>query len=885
MINKKILFNIYISILSICILTLIILALLGKINRIGYLSDLQLNIDKTLALNNFNVYNTKKLFIIDNKLDTDSLINYLFTNENITNYSYGFRVKYYSKVFRNSDIYGVFIDNNKIIQENNFIKEIKMNDDKGTPFGSLISAKKFTDSEKIDNINYILRLKNQFLLYSLLILFLILFVYFIFLNKEKILNLKKLFLNKKILKLFIYIISSLFILVIFLGIFGIKKRACYISDINLNIEKTLHINAIPFNYRELFFINNKDADENLFTNSIFTNENIKDYVYDFNIGYYDKLFKENYIYKVNIDSNQILKDFDYIKYIKNNSRNEYYGVLVSSKKIDDKIDNINYTLSLKIIFIYIEILLFAIFLLLLSILSKNIKLSLDILYYVLLGILILISSISIFYNISQAAWNYYYMADESGLLGNIAQGIPLKLLPFGDSRFRPLYFIHINFPLIIGSSPKIFSAYFSILFILTIILLYFVFKNYSKNKLLSIVLIFLVLFGIKQFPFFYMYTIFPKTPTIILLLVSVLFYQMAVYKNNYILYLISLILAVLNTYHEELNFAIYFIFSLSMLLFLFKKLDKKHRYFLISLLINSLIYLSIYVLLNIIYPQSENYAEFNSKGSFIYLFQIYLREDNFFLIFLILSFIRAYFILIKKDRDLIMYDSYLFTGIGLSIGYCLLKIYGLYYFSISSILYMIALSGYIGFILKNSNVINRVIFISFFAFSLLISTISYNFNINFYNKILYGRNRTDSHIKTLIKLNNYGFELDHYFEKDKNINNAGWNYFVVDSFLKYYKTNGKYIYDRNILKEIYLDDIKNTDNKNIILVQEQNDGQFVNDSNYEFLFNDNGDIIGENNYIKIYGFKVCFSDVYVQRKYYKEALNYIIDSLGYYYFL
>ena len=134
--NKKLLIGIII--VAILILSIIILAFLGKKERIGYLSDFNLKIDNTLKINGLDIDEIKQLFTVDNKLDEDAIINYISTNKSITNYSYSFKVKYYSKIFRNSDIYGVYPNLSNLPE---YIQSIKMNDKSGTPFGSLISTK------------------------------------------------------------------------------------------------------------------------------------------------------------------------------------------------------------------------------------------------------------------------------------------------------------------------------------------------------------------------------------------------------------------------------------------------------------------------------------------------------------------------------------------------------------------------------------------------------------------------------------------------------------------------------------------------------------------------------------------------------------------------
>ena len=137
---KKNTLNIVLSIISIVLIILItILFVLGKINRIGYLSDFKL-----ISLSD-------------------------------EGYIYDFRIKYYSKIFRNSDIYGVYPDLEKFKSDNDFIKEISI-PEWGSPFGSLISSSKI-DTNKIYDINYKLSIKLIiFLIFIVLILFFLIII-------------------------------------------------------------------------------------------------------------------------------------------------------------------------------------------------------------------------------------------------------------------------------------------------------------------------------------------------------------------------------------------------------------------------------------------------------------------------------------------------------------------------------------------------------------------------------------------------------------------------------------------------------------------------------------------------------------------------------------
>ena len=177
--NKNLFLKIYILFLIITIITLIVLQILGSKNRIGYLTDFSLVVDKTMKLKN---------------------------SENITNYVYHFRIRYYDKVFRHNDIYGVYPDLSNLPD---FVKEIKMDYD-GSPFGIFISDKKIIEEDKVDNINYTLKIKKNiidiviFLYLSILILFIMNNIY------NKFYNL----INKKYILysfLFLILLFSLFV--------------------------------------------------------------------------------------------------------------------------------------------------------------------------------------------------------------------------------------------------------------------------------------------------------------------------------------------------------------------------------------------------------------------------------------------------------------------------------------------------------------------------------------------------------------------------------------------------------------------------------------------------------------------------------------------------
>ena len=168
--NRNIFYIIYFSLLVLITVTIFTLSILGNKIRIGYLSEFKFdenNINKTLTINNiFNTEEMEKLFIANDKLDGE-FKKFISTNDSIKKYSYRFKLKYYDRIFKNSDIYAVYIDTNDIIKNNNFITDIEITGD-GSPFGNLTSNK-IIDND-ILNVKYKLKIKRTIIDISVLIL-------------------------------------------------------------------------------------------------------------------------------------------------------------------------------------------------------------------------------------------------------------------------------------------------------------------------------------------------------------------------------------------------------------------------------------------------------------------------------------------------------------------------------------------------------------------------------------------------------------------------------------------------------------------------------------------------------------------------------------------
>ncbi|PTY39718.1 hypothetical protein [Brachyspira hampsonii] len=283
--NKKVFFICILPLVFIAIL-LIIFSYLGSINRIGYLNNISL----------------------------------------ITDNTYSFRINYYDKVFKNSDIYDVYLDIQKTINDNNSIKEIKIND--GSPFGTLITDKAI-DTEKIDNIKYTLKIKSIIYFYAFIIYILIVIFLYFFKEIKNVINIHMLInfliINKKTSVPILSILFIFIILLLSIIVLGNIPRTGYLDNISL----------------------------------------IEDNTYSFRINYYDKVFRNSYIYDVYLDIQKTINDNNFIKDIRIDKKGSPFGTLITDKAIEtEKIDNIKYYLKIKnIVYLYALIIyLFSVFL-------------------------------------------------------------------------------------------------------------------------------------------------------------------------------------------------------------------------------------------------------------------------------------------------------------------------------------------------------------------------------------------------------------------------------------------------------------------------------------------------------------------------------------------
>lgn len=183
--RNKIYFIVYLLIITLLFMIILFFSFIGGIERNGYISD----------------------FTLDQKPYDDK-------------YIYHFKLRYYDKIFRSSDLFGVYIVRTDFPH---YIEKINL-DGKGSPFGRLISIRKLSKEGKINDVKYVLKIRPRIYFYFLLIILTYpLYAFFrecIFLLKNK--NVKNFLFNgnlkkyrKRILNICfcIFLLYSIFILI------------------------------------------------------------------------------------------------------------------------------------------------------------------------------------------------------------------------------------------------------------------------------------------------------------------------------------------------------------------------------------------------------------------------------------------------------------------------------------------------------------------------------------------------------------------------------------------------------------------------------------------------------------------------------------------------
>ncbi|MEI0493698.1 membrane protein insertase YidC, partial [Brachyspira intermedia] len=194
------------------------------------------------------------LFLLGNISRKGYLDNFELISQNSQSYGYNMRISYYNKIFRNSDIFGVYIDKKDLTNKN--ILNITFND-YGSPFGIITLNDSIENIGRIE-IKYKLFIKN-YIIY-ILIFFLLLSLIFNNINLLK-------YLIKKVKSLHIYTIPN-----------SVKK----VNNVIIIIFTIILLTT---------FIFTNISRKGYLDNFQLISQNNQSYEYNMRISYYNKIFR------------------------------------------------------------------------------------------------------------------------------------------------------------------------------------------------------------------------------------------------------------------------------------------------------------------------------------------------------------------------------------------------------------------------------------------------------------------------------------------------------------------------------------------------------------------------------------------------------------------
>ncbi|MBP1639436.1 MAG: hypothetical protein H6Q17_1019 [Bacteroidetes bacterium] len=301
---------------------------------------------------------------------------------------------------------------------------------------------------------------------------------------------------------------------------------------------------------------------------------------------------------------------------------------------------------------------------------------------------VLIVSVLLFFIVYRAAWG---LGDDMQLLKSTAVG-KLMLYMHGDSgRFSPLALFDFNVLLLIPKGNTLIAHY------LLMAVSYIVFISLSLlfyHRIISECINFkapkellLLLFGLfillKVYPLF-ISIVFPERMLIILLTAFMISYIYWIKTNKFIYAILIIVSTLCSTYTKEPVSIALCVFGTVILLFNYKALTLQQKVLNLFLCINMIIFLLLYYFIgyrhaDIIYYQQLDF----SALPYIEIINRVFRSHKILFLFYGIFCIRAYYFIVKKERNQVYYDALLVSGITYSLILIYLKLhFSHYYFTV-----------------------------------------------------------------------------------------------------------------------------------------------------------------------------------------------------------
>ena len=267
-------------------------------------------------------------------------------------------------------------------------------------------------------------------------------------------------------------------------------------------------------------------------------------------------------------------------------------------------------------------------------------------------------------------------------------------------RFFPLGHAHYNIPLFFfrllgydsGLPVEAHFAVIALFYAVTVVCLYMLFNKIEpvhnvRHQMMTVFSACTFIFLAKAFSDIFMMLIYPETQVVMLFSVFMLMYYMALATDKTKYYIIAMLAAVYATYCKEPVFGVFFIIVMTNCLFKLNIASKKEKIFYAVLILNGIFFLIAYYFLSFKDAQAYYHLRYTSFVRWKFITSVFAGNPALLLGFFI-CFIRVFYVIVKRERCALYYDSLLFAGAGYVLAYIWLGMRGLYYFTPAIILFL-----------------------------------------------------------------------------------------------------------------------------------------------------------------------------------------------------
>jgi hypothetical protein len=371
---------------------------------------------------------------------------------------------------------------------------------------------------------------------------------------------------------------------------------------------------------------------------------------------------------------------------------------------------------------------------------------------------------------------------------------------FGIGRFAPFKYIHFNLPLFVfrclgintGLSVEAHFAVISIIFMVTLFCLYFLFKRIEPVKTAYAYSIFSCFFACTffllggSFSLVFLDLPYPETQVIMLFAVFMLMYYKALKTDKIQYYIVAFLSTVYSTYCKEPVFGVFSVIAFFNYLFRYDKKSNREKIFYIALIANGVLFIILYYFLSFKNASGFYNEDRVSSNAIEFLLSVLIGNPVLIIMFCF-GLIRLYSIIVRKERDYLFYDGLLFAGIAYIFAFFILHLSAEYYFLPSIILFLPSLVHWMKYLLEKKRVLAITLFI------VLLPFYSYNFGQTGARMMDIYRQRKEfmPYITNLLSDYNNGKEFTWYESDDRVTDNTfyiavrDWRKHIENAFLNY----------------------------------------------------------------------------------------------------